>query len=376
MPLSIIQYLLTVVTVFGFINLVLIQKLNTQSRFSFLLKFFSIYLIIHAIYIICIEQFFGEVDWLDRYAPFSLMYGPFLYFAICAVNNKGFSLVQISLHAFPFVAFTLGFLSIIILKPQQLMFTYYNALNIFTVISFSAYTSIALFMNTQPIGDHFKQRKLIVLGAVIILLFVSIIAIVALVSTKQLISKPNAILLLRTMTYSCMLIISLMIFKYQLNLLFLKIDKPSSFTINSTVAGISIDDRTAKYEKSNLTYRQLDEYGKKLEKLMVSQRVYLSTDLSLQKLAQLLRIPNHHLTQVLSLKIKMGFYEYVNGFRVQYACLLLENEPNINLELVAEKSGFNSKVSFNRHFKSVLGCTPSEYRNQQKDFNSTVNFES
>ncbi len=368
MHFQMIQYLLTGVCIFAILNVFLIYKLNERAAFSHVLKYFNCYLFAHALFVLFVEHFYADNVWIDRSAPFSLMYGPFLYFAFIAVSNNKVSIRKIILHCLPFIGFGICFLYIISGEPDALMYAFNKALNLTTVASFSGYTLAAMFLNIQPLSEQFRQRKLVVLGAIIILLFVSIITIVAITSTKQIIAKPFAILLLRTMIYSCMLISAVMIFKYKINIIFQKmnnvqvLDKVVEDTLQPLLQ------RVAKYEKSNLTGKQLDEYSKKLEKLMLSQRIYLNTDLSLQKLAQLLRIPNHHLTQVLSLKIKMGFYDYVNGFRVQYACMLLENEPSVNLESIAERSGFNSKVSFNRHFKAILGCTPSEYRSQHKSF--------
>ena len=368
MQFSIVQYLLTAVCVISIINVLLIVKLGTSTTFSYVLRFFNGYLFIHASFVLIATQFFSNLTWLDRYAPFSLMYGPFLYFAFISVSNDSIPLKKILAHSLPFILCMLAFVHIIILKPNNFMFSFYKTLNITTVISFCVYTLLTMFLNTKPLNEQFKPRKLVMLGAIIILLFVSIIGIVAITSTKQIIAKPNAILLLRTMTYACMFISAAMVFRYKINIIFHKLNNADAVVpVNQTALKPAFN-RIAKYEKSTLSNKQLDEYSKKLEKLMFSQRAYLATDLSLQKLAQLLRIPNHHLTQVLSLKIKMGFYDYVNGFRVQYACMLLENEPDVNLENIAERSGFNSKVSFNRHFKVILGCTPSNYRTQSKDF--------
>ena len=52
----------------------------------------------------------------------------------------------------------------------------------------------------------------------------------------------------------------------------------------------------------------------------------------------------------------------MNKYRVEYACMMLADaDEDIFIEDVAYKSGFNSKVSFNRHFKNIAGCTPKEY---------------
>ena len=368
MHISFIQYLLTGVCIVTAINLFLIDKLKYINAFNALLGWFSYYLGFHAFYIIFTQHFFSNMSWLDQYAPFGLMYGPFLYFAFICIHQNKISIKQVLLHSFLFLIFVGIFLYISLFSPpNSFLFSYYKVLNFLTASSFSLYTIIAIFFSNKPFGHQFRQGKLVILGAIIMLLFVSIIAITAVFSKQQVLSKPTAVELLKLLVYGCMFISAVIIFKYEINIVFSRVDKASEMVkIDKIIATPSTPDQQAKYEKSTLTKKQLDEYSKKLEKLMFMHKVYLSTDLSLKNLAQLMRIPNHHLTQVLSLKIKMRFCDYINRFRVQYACMLLEDEKrNSNLENIAERSGFNSKVSFNRHFKSVMGCTPSSYRANQ-----------
>lgn len=54
------------------------------------------------------------------------------------------------------------------------------------------------------------------------------------------------------------------------------------------------------------------------------------------------------------------FTRYLNEIRIGYACkLLIENRNNITP--VCYESGFNNISNFNRHFKSIMGMSPSEY---------------
>lgn len=54
------------------------------------------------------------------------------------------------------------------------------------------------------------------------------------------------------------------------------------------------------------------------------------------------------------------FTRYLNEIRIGYACkLLIENKNNITL--VCYESGFNNISNFNRHFKAIMGMSPSDY---------------
>jgi AraC-like DNA-binding protein len=55
---------------------------------------------------------------------------------------------------------------------------------------------------------------------------------------------------------------------------------------------------------------------------------------------------------------------YINSHRVEFACKLIR-EGYLNtysMDAIAEKSGFSSQKNFNRVFKIIKSCTPSEYK--------------
>ena len=57
---------------------------------------------------------------------------------------------------------------------------------------------------------------------------------------------------------------------------------------------------------------------------------------------------------------KKTFSRYVMEIRIGYACkLLMENKYNVST--VCYESGFKNVSNFNRQFKVIMNCTPSEY---------------
>lgn len=55
------------------------------------------------------------------------------------------------------------------------------------------------------------------------------------------------------------------------------------------------------------------------------------------------------------------FVDYVNNIRVGYAARWLV-EKDLSVSEIAFKSGFNNIANFNRNFKAIKNCTPSQYR--------------
>ena len=57
---------------------------------------------------------------------------------------------------------------------------------------------------------------------------------------------------------------------------------------------------------------------------------------------------------------------FINNYRLNEAMDMLKNNENIETTIlnIAYEVGFNSKSSFNSHFKTFTGMTPTQYRKQ------------
>jgi AraC-like DNA-binding protein len=119
---------------------------------------------------------------------------------------------------------------------------------------------------------------------------------------------------------------------------------------------------TLKYEKSGLKDSELQALWDKLEVLMVEQKPYLDSDLKLADLAQQLDLSANYLSQVINRTGGQKFFEYINGYRVQEAARLLEQNRDTSLLVIALDSGFVSPQAFSTRFKKVMKKTPTEYR--------------
>lgn len=83
--------------------------------------------------------------------------------------------------------------------------------------------------------------------------------------------------------------------------------------------------------------------------------------ITLQWLSQKLGVSKCYLSRELNAFLKMGFREYVNCLRTDYAKNLLKR-TNLSITEIALESGFDNPRTFNRAFHSVTGMTPREYR--------------
>ena len=122
------------------------------------------------------------------------------------------------------------------------------------------------------------------------------------------------------------------------------------------------------YKNSSLTDKDFIKYKAQLLQHMTVEKPYLNNELSQSDLAKQLGISSHHLSEVLNTGFNQNFYNFVNSYRVLEAQKLMDNDTTQTHKILAFAfdSGFKSKTSFNRVFKTHTGLTPSEYRKKAR----------
>jgi AraC-like DNA-binding protein len=125
---------------------------------------------------------------------------------------------------------------------------------------------------------------------------------------------------------------------------------------------VTPSDAKQKYRNSRLTHDDALALLAALEQLMTGQKSYLNPNLTLVQLAKRAGCTQAQVSQVLNDKLSKGFNTYVNEYRITEAKQLLTDEPQLNLDIVAERCGFNSSSTFFSTFKKVAGQTPASFR--------------
>ena len=106
--------------------------------------------------------------------------------------------------------------------------------------------------------------------------------------------------------------------------------------------------------------------AKTLKNQMAQEQWYLEPDLTLSKLAAYLATNQAYLSRTINLGIGLNFSQLVNQYRIEHAKTLLTTQAGSDLLSIAYESGFNSKSTFNRIFKSIVQMTPSQYKEYHK----------
>ena len=122
-----------------------------------------------------------------------------------------------------------------------------------------------------------------------------------------------------------------------------------------------------KYTKSGLSNSQIESYKRRLADLMHIETVFLNPDLTLPGLAAQVGCSVNHLSQVINSGFGIGFFDYLNQHRVEYARQLLHQQDGRHQSIlnIAFAAGFNSHSSFYAAFKKASGQTPAQFRRSQ-----------
>lgn len=138
--------------------------------------------------------------------------------------------------------------------------------------------------------------------------------------------------------------------------------KPELFQVHSQMAA-------KKYAQSKLSSADLSALKVQLDQLMEEKKPYLNRNLMKADLAEMLGVNNPEIARLLNERIGMNFFEYVNYFRIKEFIQLAQTDKAKTLTFfgIAQEAGFNSKTTFNKSFKKIMGTSPSEYFAQQLD---------
>lgn len=116
-------------------------------------------------------------------------------------------------------------------------------------------------------------------------------------------------------------------------------------------------------KEGRLSAPEMENIIRRLENLMTTEKLYLDCNLKYSDVAARLGISVRALSHALNVHAGESFNDYVNSYRIQEAKYqMLDGKLKRETILsVAFKSGFSTKSSFNRIFKSNTGLTPTEF---------------
>ncbi|MBX2963250.1 MAG: AraC family transcriptional regulator [Cyclobacteriaceae bacterium] len=294
-----------------------------------------------------------------------LLHSPLLFlFAKYAFSSK-FGLGEL-VHVLPFALFMIGFSILVSNHPDKVVFRYgligfkenllpFTYYGLFLAFVAGAYT-VAAFLAIRKHKAHLSQTHSSEIRnvlnwlqywiiAAIIFFIATYLAVELSVTNRQFDSR---------FTFQ---VVSVFITFYIVYVSFWGIRKTDAFR---NLAPIELNLSTTLVTNNE----DADELAQALQESLERGRHYLDPDLSLIRLAEIMKTPAGKLSYVINSCLGKNFYDFVNEYRVKEFLKRLPDKQYAHLSLLglAFECGFRSKSTFNSFFKKQTGQTPSAYK--------------
>ena len=100
-----------------------------------------------------------------------------------------------------------------------------------------------------------------------------------------------------------------------------------------------------------------------LEQLLSDTQLFKEPELNLQRLARKLGVPARKVSRAVNEHAGVNISQWVNQARINAACEMLQDQ-SASVQQAMMDSGFTTKSNFNREFRRVKGCSPTQWRNE------------
>ena len=94
---------------------------------------------------------------------------------------------------------------------------------------------------------------------------------------------------------------------------------------------------------------------------------YVQQGLTIKELSEILYTNRTYLSTYIKTTYKMTFREWITSLRLEYAKNILKEHPEINIQKLAESSGFLSQSNFIKLFSEKEGCTPAKWKKSNRE---------
>lgn len=119
--------------------------------------------------------------------------------------------------------------------------------------------------------------------------------------------------------------------------------------------------KVREYQLSRVQYDCGGKYADKFQVIIKYIENNYANDITLEDLAKIAGYSAYHFSRIFKKYSNTTFINFLNRRRIKASeLLLLEN--NSTITDIAMQVGFSSLTTFNRVFKNINGCTPSEYK--------------
>ena len=120
-------------------------------------------------------------------------------------------------------------------------------------------------------------------------------------------------------------------------------------------------------EKKRAT-AELEDVIKVIEEYMLETKAYLNPAISLKTFANDIKLPERLISKAINEIEHKNFNNYINYYRIEEfkKLLSMDKHKKFSISAIANEVGFNSRASFYKNFKEIVGVSPSTYAKKEK----------
>ncbi|GGX04391.1 helix-turn-helix domain-containing protein [Aquimarina muelleri] len=121
-------------------------------------------------------------------------------------------------------------------------------------------------------------------------------------------------------------------------------------------------------EEKKRTIAELEDTIKVIEEYMLETKAYLNPSISLKTFANDIKLPERLISKAINRIEHKNFNNYINYYRIEEfkKLLSMDRHKKFSISAIANEVGFNSRASFYKNFKDIVGVSPSIYAKKEK----------
>lgn len=372
----------TLLIVIGVLTLYMRFRLNSKIAIDKLLTLATSIILFHGIHYHIVYTYFACSPYLEALAPYRLLYSPMIYFSIqlAQVPAMDKSERYLKIHLFPIIFFTLFFITLSLFDSLRNIYGefVFELLLLAEALSYLTYAIASVILIYKKMGKSQWYPYMKGLAEVAVMLII-------LAGTYSLIQffkeiDRNSSVLTRSYDFNLLLLVITIIMMFMLT-----IEQLISRTMFATARSIISKKSKSTPLRKKLIFaseitsstsekqtihtdgidKELADFIEKLNRLVATDW-FLNSEINLKSLADETKTTPHFVSKAFNEGLQTNFNQYVNQLRIEYIVrtIKIQLQKGATLDSIEELSlqaGFKSKSTFNRHFKIIMGQTPTEF---------------
>lgn len=117
---------------------------------------------------------------------------------------------------------------------------------------------------------------------------------------------------------------------------------------------------------SSFVYRRSlsDNEGKRMNDVFKYAMDRYHDSISLEEIANVANMSKNAFCRYFKKRTNKTFFQFLIEIRIEKACKLILNNPELSISMISNQCGFNNIANFNRKFKALKGCSPTQFKLQ------------